>query len=413
MSTRKLYKIYAKIKVRRSRKDVAEKLRDQLDILRHNNWPLEIYEKRHEIEQLDPHKPREQTDEKTYTAYQAFKEALISYYAGIAINAIYKKVEGETCYLDATAGIGILPLHVNNKLYPIFGSAIIPLITPTIGEQKFRRNPKPFKYVILAEKNSGRRKLLRKVVQDVRQRLEELELPTPDVQYFDDINAERDRITKLLTERCGYVLAVVDPTGAEIKWGTVKAILELRQQSVIVDVMFNFMCAALRRQKRIACDETPSHAFDGFFGGNHWRRCCQEGDNFGECLHDAYVQNIVNAGYAVYPTSIWRNQLWHYHFDLILKERDAPHPWVQSYKELSNWLSKIDETDLVNIITGRLITEFTTSKSRPLTDFMQTHTSKLPSGRTRATTSQKPAPPPYPQKDPQPPTRPRRSDATS
>jgi hypothetical protein len=34
---------------------------------------------------------------------------------------------------------------------------------------------------------------------------------------------------------------VVDPTGAEIKWDTVKAILELRQQDVIVDVMFNFM----------------------------------------------------------------------------------------------------------------------------------------------------------------------------
>jgi hypothetical protein len=143
--------MYAKTKVQRSRKDAAEKLLDQLDILKYNNWPHEIYENhRRQIEQLDPHQLKNKP--KKYTAYQAFKEALISYYTGIAINVIHKKVEGRTCYLDATAGIGILPLHINNKPYPIFGSAIIPLITPTVGEKKFRREPKPFKYVILAEK---------------------------------------------------------------------------------------------------------------------------------------------------------------------------------------------------------------------------------------------------------------------
>jgi three-Cys-motif partner protein len=112
---------------------------------------------------------------------------------------------------------------------------------------------------------------------------------------------------------------VVDPTGAEIKWDTIKAILELRQQDVIVDVMFNFMCAALRRQKKKACKETPSHAFDEFFGGNHWRQCCQKRQTFGECLHNTYTQNIKNARYTVYTTSIWKNQLWHYHFGLILR----------------------------------------------------------------------------------------------
>ena len=162
--------------MRRGRKDVAEKLLDQLDILTYNNWPLEIYENhRRQIEQLDPHKPRGQTDEEKYTAYQAFKEALISYYTGIAINVIHERAEGDTCYLDATAGIGILPLHINNKPYPIFGSAIIPLITPTIGEIKFRRKPKPFKYVILAEKARARRELLHKVVQEVEQKLKELD----------------------------------------------------------------------------------------------------------------------------------------------------------------------------------------------------------------------------------------------
>jgi len=364
--------MYAKTKVRRGRKDVAEKLLDQLDILTYNNWPHEIYDKyRDIIEQLDPHKPREQTDEEKYTAYQAFKEALISYYTGIAINVIHKKAEGETCYLDATAGIGILPLHIKNKPYPIFGSAIIPLITPTIGEQKFRRKPKPFKYVILAEENKARRELLYKIVQDIKQRLNKLGFITPEIKYLDDINTRRNIAVSQLTKQCRYVLAVVDPTGAEIKWDTMKAVLELRQQRVIVDVMFNFMCAALRRQREKACEETPSHAFDEFFGGNHWRRCCpkrgettrddvaqKEDEKFGECLHNTYTQNIKNAGYAVYTTSIWKNQLWHYHFDLILRERDKPHSWVQSYKELSNWVSKIDETDLANIITGKLITEF-------------------------------------------------------
>ncbi len=365
--------MYAKTKVRRRRKDVAEKLLDQLDILTYNNWPLEIYENhRRQVEQLDPHQLKNKP--KKYTAYQAFKEALISYYTGIAINVIHEKVEGRTCYLDATAGIGILPLHIENKPYPIFGSAIIPLITPTIGEKKFRRKTKPFKYVILAEENNKRRALLRKVVQEVTQKLEELKHPTPEMDFIDDINTKRETVTKQLAEQCRYVLAVVDPTGAEIKWDTMKTILELRQQDVIVDVMFNFMRAALRRQKKKACDETPNHAFDEFFGGNHWRQCCQNKDiAFGECLHNTYIQNIRNAGYVVHSTDIWKNKktkLWRYHFDLILKERDAPHPWVQSYKELSSWVSKIDETDLVNIITGKLITEFTTSKTRPLTDFM-------------------------------------------
>jgi hypothetical protein len=31
--------------VQRSRKDAAEKLLDQLDILKYNNWPHEIYKK--------------------------------------------------------------------------------------------------------------------------------------------------------------------------------------------------------------------------------------------------------------------------------------------------------------------------------------------------------------------------------
>jgi three-Cys-motif partner protein len=149
-------------------------------------------------------------------------------------------------------------LHIKNKPYPIFGSAIIPLITPTIGEIKFRRKPKPFKYVILVEKARARRALLRKVVQEVEQKLKELRLPTPEINYYDDINAKRDAITRLLAEQCRYVLAVVDPTGAEIKWDTIKAILELRQQDVIVDVMFNFMCAALRRQKKKHAKKRPA-----------------------------------------------------------------------------------------------------------------------------------------------------------
>jgi hypothetical protein len=58
--------MYTKTKVRRSRKDVAEKLLDQLDILKYNNWPLEIYDKyRDIIEQLDPHKEDKPTRGRT------------------------------------------------------------------------------------------------------------------------------------------------------------------------------------------------------------------------------------------------------------------------------------------------------------------------------------------------------------
>jgi len=39
--------MYAKTKVRRNRKDVAEKLLDQLNILTYNNWPQRgaVYER--------------------------------------------------------------------------------------------------------------------------------------------------------------------------------------------------------------------------------------------------------------------------------------------------------------------------------------------------------------------------------
>jgi hypothetical protein len=68
--------MYAKT-VRRRRKDAAEKLLDQLDILTYNNWSHEIYDKyRDIIEQLDPHQLKNKP--KKYTAYQAFKEALTS-----------------------------------------------------------------------------------------------------------------------------------------------------------------------------------------------------------------------------------------------------------------------------------------------------------------------------------------------
>jgi hypothetical protein len=55
------------------------------------------------------------------------------------------------------------------------------LITPTIGEIQFRHKPKPFKHVVLAEKNNATRELLRKVVQEVEQKLKKLRLPTPKI----------------------------------------------------------------------------------------------------------------------------------------------------------------------------------------------------------------------------------------
>jgi hypothetical protein len=69
--------MYAKT-VRRSLKDAAEKLLDQRHPQVQQLAPRNLQKHRDIIEQLDPHKPRGQTDEEKYTAYQAFKEALTS-----------------------------------------------------------------------------------------------------------------------------------------------------------------------------------------------------------------------------------------------------------------------------------------------------------------------------------------------
>lgn len=55
--------MYTKTKVPRSRKDAAEKLLDQLDILKYNNWPLEIYENHHDIIATRPPPAKKQTEE--------------------------------------------------------------------------------------------------------------------------------------------------------------------------------------------------------------------------------------------------------------------------------------------------------------------------------------------------------------
>jgi hypothetical protein len=131
-------------------------------------------------------------------------------------------------------------LHINNKPHPIFGSAIIPLITPTI-EKKFRRKPKPFKYVILAEENKARRELL------PRSNAEAQRTKTPNAKNkILRRHKHKKRRSHKTTSRAVQIRA--DPTGAEIKWDTMKAILELRQQHVIVDVIQ----LHVRRQKKKA-----------------------------------------------------------------------------------------------------------------------------------------------------------------
>jgi hypothetical protein len=136
----------------RRRKDVSEKLKDQLKLLQYCGWPNEIYRKyQNEINENDPHTEIYKTEKGKVRIYHAFKEVLISYYTGIAINAIrairkrVPEISEKTCFVDATAGIGIIPLLMGNKVIPIFGSAVIPLITPTLGETYFKREIKPFK----------------------------------------------------------------------------------------------------------------------------------------------------------------------------------------------------------------------------------------------------------------------------
>jgi hypothetical protein len=360
----------------RRRKDVSEKLKDQLKLLQYCGWPNEIYRKyQNEINENDPHTEIYKTEKGKVRIYHAFKEVLISYYTGIAINAIrairkrVPEISEKTCFVDATAGIGIIPLLMEDKVIPIFGSAVIPFIAPTLGERYFgRKELKPFKMVFLMEKDRQRRNILRKIIDEVSERLRNINMPVSHIEYYDDFNSYINRILMKYRNECNYWLVVIDPTGAEIEWNAMETLLNAREKyKVIVDVMFNFMCGSLRRQKGEACSK--KHIFDEFFGDEGWRKCCNE-EEFGECLHNYYVDKVKSLNYEVYGSSIWKmGNPWHYHFDLIVykrKEKEKPHPWVQPYNIVSKYIDKLGEEGLYQMLRHQLLTNKDNDKDKSL-----------------------------------------------
>ena len=344
----------------KERKDESERLIDQLKILQYYGWPNEIYSKHlKEIDIYDPHKETYEVEEGKVRIYHAFKEVLISYYTGIAINVIHRRVSGSTCFVDATAGIGIVPLLLEDKVIPIFGSAVIPLITPTLGERYFgKKELKPFKMVFLMEKDIKRRNILRKVINEVLERLRNINMPMPHIEFYDDFNSYIHHILMKYRNECNYWLVVIDPTGAEIEWNAMETLLNAREKyKVIVDVMFNFMCGSLRRQKGEACSK--KHIFDEFFGDEGWRKCCNE-KGFGECLHNYYVDKVKSLNYEVYGSSIWKmGNPWHYHFDLIIyKHHKKSHPWIQPYRSISEYIVNLREDGLYRMLTNGLLINY-------------------------------------------------------
>jgi hypothetical protein len=250
---------------------------------------------------------------------------------------------------------------MGNKVIPIFGSAVIPLITPTLGETYFKREIKPFKKIFLMEIDDGRRMVLEKVVNEVLSKLKEIKMPIPDIEMmkYYDFNSHIGDVLDRYKDYCKYWLVVIDPTGAEIEWNAMETLLNARKNyKVIVDVMFNFMCGSLRRQKGEACS-SKKHKFNKFFGDDEWKKCCIE-ERFGECLHNYYIDKIRKLNYEVYGSSIWKmGNPWHYHFDLIIykrkDEQEKPHPWVQPYNTVSSYIDKLGEEGLSRMLRSQLL----------------------------------------------------------
>jgi three-Cys-motif partner protein len=264
--------------------------------------------------------------------YVALKETLVAYYTGTFSNAIkQRRNEGDICYLDATAGAGINIVNVGNKTYPVFGTSLIGMVMPTYGLRKLlnisydRLNP--FDWIVAVESNQESALMLEKIARITAGKLGDMGYAVPKFKvYKKDFNQAVDTIFKHYS-RCAHWLVVVDPYGAEIKWETVRKVLDTGK----ADVIFNFMCGALRRQVPHACGRRD-HAFDKFLGGREWRSAiCGLDGEVGERLYEYFERLVRGRGYEVYPVSVEREEFeWHYHIMVLLRQREGGHPWVNT-----------------------------------------------------------------------------------
>ncbi|RFA94619.1 three-Cys-motif partner protein TcmP [Pyrobaculum aerophilum] len=296
--------------------------------------------------------------------YPAIKEIMIAVYVGTYTTAIQgmkrnkKDVNrAKPCYLDMTAGTGFIKLTHGDKSFLLFGSATIGLLAPTYFQKELRNRKKiyPFYKAIFIEYDKSKYMVLKNIIEDVCEKLHELNLPCPEYHLiFGDANTlAKDVINK--HDDCDHWLVVIDPEGMEISWKTLKALLDTRK----VDVIFNYMCAAIRRQLRHAC-QAKHHAFHQFFGNTNWESLCNNNneDYIGEKLHEIYIQSIRELGYYVKTASVFANRLfdWHYHLDVIVKKENPP--WLRGFEEYSRFLENLKESGLVNILLSNTLSDY-------------------------------------------------------
>jgi three-Cys-motif partner protein len=264
--------------------------------------------------------------------YVALKETLVAYYTGTFSIAIKQRRRlGKICYLDATAGAGINIVKVGNKTYPVFGTSLIGMVMPTYGLRKLRNisydKLNPFDRIVAVESHQVQAHTLEKIADITANRLRKMGYVAPDFKiYRKDFNQVVDTIFNNYDD-CAHWLVVIDPYGAEIKWETVENILNTGK----ADVIFNFMCGALRRQVPHAC-RRRDHAFDKFLGGREWRSAiCGLDGEVGERLYEYFERLVRGRGYEVYPVSVEREEFeWHYHIMVLLRQRKGGHPWVNT-----------------------------------------------------------------------------------
>lgn len=148
---------------------------------------------------------------------------------------------------------------------------------------------------------------------------------------------------------------VVDPEGMEIRWSTLREILETGK----ADVIYNYMCTAIRRQFSKACKK-DRHAYHEFFGSGEWKSLCglKEEVKIGEALHEVFKSSIEALGYDVCTASVFAKYLkWHYHLDVVVRRRKRrgdkcqdTYPWLRGFEEYAEFVEKIGEDGLRKVL---------------------------------------------------------------
>ncbi|MEL9990120.1 MAG: hypothetical protein QXP98_02825 [Thermoproteus sp.] len=332
--------------------DIADRLRRHIDILRADNF---FGDKWNKIKKAMPDISKYRTNH----LYPLLKYALVAVYTGTYATAIKElREKGEVCYLDATAGSGITIIDYNGSEIPVFGTGIIGLIMPTyglhkLGKVKERDKAKSLKFnkAIFFEIDNKKRNLLKKLHSEVCETLKYHGYDCPEIKYNTDINYfDPDEYN------CVHWLIVIDPEGAEINWSTMKKFLSLK-----ADIIYNYMCAALRRQIDIQC-ENIGRRFDEYFPSD-WRTLCDkrsDDEKIGEELYNFYKSKIVELGKNVYDASVFGDVFdWHYHLMLILRRRGLKkHPWVERFEEYKTYIEILREEGLKKLLGSPPLTQF-------------------------------------------------------